>query len=360
MTHVSLKDIAAEAGVSFQTVSKVLKGKGSVSPETRAWILEVAERLGYVPNALARSLVSQRTATIGIVATDFSDYVLSQFVVGAEREARRQGQCVIVGSLDQDGSDAERYLLLLMERRVDGILLAAPQLEQNTRVGGMLNGLPVVSLHHVPGAKLRTVGSHQSQTGFLATQHLLELGHRRIGTIIGSLDRRVTHSRLRGYQRALQTMGVAYDPALVEEGHWLVEGGYEAAQRLLDRVPDITALFVQSDTMAIGVLSALHERGLRVPQDCAVVGCDDIPMAAHTIPPLTTIHIPVYETGEAAVRLLLDIIENRAAEEPQHISPPVHLVRRASSGGNEERSRLNSSATEKESICGEDQDRPGA
>src|SRR5579883_1503581 len=120
MASVSIKDIAARAGVSFQTVSKVLKGKGSVSPETRAWILEVAEQLGYVPNAVARSLVSQRTGTIGIVTTDFSDYVLAQFVVGAEHEARRQGQCTIVGSVDAEGADSERYVRLLRseERRV--------------------------------------------------------------------------------------------------------------------------------------------------------------------------------------------------------------------------------------------------
>ena len=336
MSHVSLKDIAARAGVSFQTVSKVLKGKGSVAPETRALIMEAAEQLGYVPNMLARSLVNQQTATIGIVAANFSDFVLAQFVVGAEREAQRQGHCAIIGSLDRDGSDCERYIRLLMERRVDGMLLAAPQLEQNERVGELLYGqLPVVSIHHVSGAHFSTIGSDHSQTGFLATQHLLELGHKRIGTITGPQERIVTQSRLRGYQRALKAAGIAYDEELVEEADWQVEGGYHATHRLLEYVPDLTALYVHNDTMAIGVLSALHQRGLRVPQDCAVVGCDDIPMAAHTIPPLTTVHIPFYETGEAAVRLLLDLMAKQA-EEPQRILLPVSLVRRQSSGPHED------------------------
>ncbi|MBO0782944.1 MAG: LacI family DNA-binding transcriptional regulator, partial [Ktedonobacteraceae bacterium] len=253
--HVSIKDIAAKAGVSFQTVSKVLKGRGSVSPETRAWILEVAEELGYVPNALARGLISQRTSTIGLVASDFTDFVLAQFVVGAEQEARRQGQCVVIGTIDQQGTDLERYIRVLMERRVDGILLAAPQLEQDERVGKLLHGqIPVVSIHHVPAEGISVVGSHQSQIGFLATQHLLELGHRRIGTIIGPRERRVTQSRLRGYQRALEAAGVIDDASdLVEEGDWQVEGGYAAALRLLKRVPDITAIFAQNDTMAVGV-----------------------------------------------------------------------------------------------------------
>jgi LacI family transcriptional regulator len=331
MAPVSIKDIAARAGVSFQTVSKVLKGKGSVSPETRAWILEVAEQLGYVPNAVARSLVSQRTGTIGVVASDLSDHVLAQFIVGAEREARRQDQCVIIGTIDTQGTDSERYIRLLMERRVDGILLAAPQLEHDTRVGEMLRTLPVVGIHSIPGDAIVMVGSHQSQTGFIATRHLLELGHRRIGTVTGPQNRRVTQSRLRGYQRALQAMNVEYTPELVEEGNWEVDGGYAAAQRLLKRVPDITAIFAQNDMMAIGVLSALYDQGWRVPQDCAVVGCDDIPIAAHTIPSLTTVHLPFYETGEAAMRLLLDIIANQATEQAL-ISPPIHLVQRASSG----------------------------
>jgi DNA-binding LacI/PurR family transcriptional regulator len=345
MAPVSIKDIAARAGVSFQTVSKVLKGKGSVSPETRAWILEVAEQLGYVPNAVARSLVSQRTGTIGVVASDLSDYVLAQFIVGAEHEARRQNQCVIIGTIDMQGTDSERYIRLLMERRVDGILLAAPQLEHDTRVGEMLRGrLPVVGIHSIPGEAIVMVGSHQSQTGFIATQHLLELGHRRIGTVTGPQIRRVTRSRLRGYQRALQAMNVAYTPELVEEGNWEVDGGYAAAQRLLKRVPDITAIFAQNDMMAVGVLSALHDLGRRVPQDCAVVGCDDIPIAAHTIPSLTTVHLPFYETGEAAMRLLLDIIANQATE-PALISPPIHLVQRASSGNPVQRTSTDVSST---------------
>jgi LacI family transcriptional regulator len=332
MASVSIKDVAARAGVSFQTVSKVLKGKGSVSPETRAWILEVADQLGYVPNAVARSLVSQRTGTIGIVASDFSDYVLAQFVVGAEQEARRQGQCVIIGIVDQDGSDSGRYIRLLMERRVDGILLAAPQLEQNTQVREMLSGeLPVVSLFYIPGIRILKVGSDHQETGFIATRHLIELGHCCIGTIIGPKERRATQHRLRGYQRALEDAGIVYNADLVEETNWEAAGGYDAVLRLLTRVPEITAIFAQNDTIAIGVLSALHDQGLRVPDDCAVVGCDDIPIASHTIPSLTTVHLPFYETGEAAMRLLLDSIEHRDVES-QRVLLPVHLVERSSSG----------------------------
>ena len=334
MADVSLRDVASRSGVSFQTVGKVLNGKGTVSTETRERILEAAGELGYVPNALARSLVTQSTSTIGIVASDLSDYILARFVVGAEREARRRGHGVLIGSLDEKGSDAGRYLRILLERRVDGILMAAPQLENDARAGELLRGsVPTVSIHRIPGGGIPLVGSDHARTGFLATDHLLKLGHQRIATVRGDEDRRVTFSRLKGYKMALERAGVAFDSDLVEAGDWEPEGGYDATMRLLDRSPDITAIFSQNDTMALGVLSALHDRGLSVPEDCAVVGCDDIPLAAHTIPPLTTVHVPFYETGETAARLLLDMIENSGQEPPKRTLLPVHLVQRSSCGG---------------------------
>ena len=327
-----MRDVASKAGVSFQTVGKVLNGKGSVSPETRERILGAAEDLGYVPNALARSLVTRSTCTIGIVASDLSDAELARFVVGAEREARRQGHGVLIGSIDRKGTDAERYLRMLLERRVDGILTAAPQMERNGRIGELLRGtVPAVSIHRVPGGGVSLVGSDHVETALLATRHLLGLGHRRIATITGSGGRQVTSMRLKGYERALKEAGVPYEGGLVESGDWEADGAYEAVLRLLDRAPDITAFYAQNDTMALGVLSALHERGFGVPEDCAVVGCDDIPMAAHALPPLTTVHVPFFETGETAVRLLLDIIAGRT-EKPRRVLLPVHLVRRASCG----------------------------
>jgi LacI family transcriptional regulator len=236
------------------------------------------------------------------VASDLSDAELARFVVGAEREARRQGHGVLIGSVDRDGTDAERYLNMLLERRVDGILTAAPQMERDTRIGKLLRGpVPAVSIHRVPGRGVPLVGSDHVETALLATRHLLGLGHRRIATVVGSEGRQVTAMRLKGYERALEEAQVPYDPALVESGNWMADEAY----------------------------SALYGRGLSVPEDCAVVGCDDIPMAKHAIPPLTTVHVPFYETGEAAVRLLLDIIAGRT-DRPRRVLLPVHLVCRGS------------------------------
>jgi LacI family transcriptional regulator len=333
VAHPSLKDVAARAGVSFQTTSKVLNGKGTVSAETRRRILAVADELGYVPNGLARSLLSRSTCTIGVVASDFTDTVLTQVVVGVEREARRHGHCVIIGSVDREGSDGERYLRVLLERRVDGIVMVAPKLEVNARVGAILRGsVPAVSIHHIAGGGVPVVNPDHWQVGRLAVGHLTALGHRRIGTVTGPSERREARLRLDGYRRALGDGGVPFDPALVEEGDWSLEGGYQAGHRLLARAPDVTAVFAQSDTTAMGLLAALHDRGRRVPDDCAVVGCDDLPLAARTIPPLTTVRLPFYETGETAARLLLDIIAGRTTEPPPEVVLPVHLVCRSSSG----------------------------
>jgi LacI family transcriptional regulator len=313
----------------------VLNGKGSVSAQTRERIFDAAKTLGYVPNAQARSLVTRSTCTIGIVASDLSDAELARFVVGAEREARRQGHGVLIGSIDREGTDAERYLNMLLERRVDGILTAAPQMERDGRIGELLRGpVPVVSIHRVPGGGVSLVGSDHVETALLATRHLLGLGHRRIATVTGSADRQVTSHRLRGYTAALEEAGLKLDSALVESGHWEADGAYEATLRLLDRKPSITAVYAQNDTMALGVLSAMHERGIAVPEDCAVVGCDDIPIAAHAIPPLTTVHVPFFETGETAVRLLLDRISGEGIS-PRPVLLPVRLVRRVSCGAGE-------------------------
>ncbi len=325
--------MAARSGVSFQTTSKVLNGGGTVSDATRARIHQVAEEMGYVPNLQARSLVMQRTRTIGLISSDFSDHSLSRFIVGAEQEARRQGYSVIIASIEPEGSGREYALPAMMERRVDGILLAAPQMEEDLALAHVLDRtLPMVSLHHVPGGGVATVGSDHELTGLLATRHLVSKGHKTIATVIGKPARRITQSRLRGYRRALEEAGLKYDEGLIEEGRWEIEGGQAATRTLFARRPEVTAIFAQNDTMAIGVLSALFGLGKRVPEDCAVAGCDDIDIAAYTVPPLTTVHIPFYETGAEAMRLLLSMIATGTFT-PRKLLLPVQLIARASSGG---------------------------
>lgn len=329
VASVSLRDVAARANVSFQTVSKVLNGKGAVNPATRQRIIEAAEEIGYIPNALARSLKSRSSLTLGVITVDFSNSTPALSLVGIEREARRHGLSVILSSLEPDGSDCVRYLRVLMERRVDGIIMNAPATEEDEEVGRLLRaGPPCVSLHDIAGGGVPSVTIEAENSAALPVRHLLALGHRRIATVTGLQRRHSAQQRTAVYREVLAGHGVPDDPLLVEDGAWEVEGGYAATHRLLDRAPDLTAMYVQNDLMAVGVLNALHERGRRVPDDCSVVGCDDHPVAARTIPPLTTVRMPFSDAGAAAVRLLLDRIAERSAAEEEVL--PVSMVYRAS------------------------------
>jgi LacI family transcriptional regulator len=332
--YVSIKEVAARAGVSFQTASKVLNGGNvRVSAETAARIMAVADSLGYRPNSVARSLVQQSTATIGLVAGDITDGALSQFAVAAERTARKHGHAVLVGNLADDGRDGAAVVQMLIDRRVDGVIAAAPQLEGDPNVADMLRRyVPSVSLHHVPGGGVPLVGSNHRAGARTATEHLIRLGHTSIGTVTGPFRRHVVRSRLHGYEDALRAAGIEPGEDLAVEGDWTPGTAAAATRLLLERDRKMTAIFVHSDTMAIGVLSALAAAGRRVPQDIAVVGCDDMPFAEYLMPPLTSLRVPFAETGEQAVELLLHSI---AGEAPP-VAPvrlPVELIVRESCGG---------------------------
>jgi len=330
--HASLRDVAERAGVSFQTVSKVLNGAGRVAPKTRQRILDTADELGYRPNSLARGLAMRRTHTIGFIASGLASFVLDPLMHGAEREARARGYFTIVALAEGDEDQAELLVHQLIERRVDGIVSAALTLQQSRRYGDLLRRLtPSVCIFPVHGGGLPLIGEDPQLTGLLATRHLVGLGHRNIATIIGAVDRTGVNGRLRGYHEALGEVGVSPDATLVDVGHWTPWGGYDAMGRLLDRAPGITALFAHNDHMAIGAIRALHDRGLRVPDDCAVVGCDDIDVARYVIPALTTVRISFERSGETAVRLLVDRLE-KLTPPPERVILPIELIVRSSCG----------------------------
>ena len=327
--------------MSFQTASKVLNGgEVRVAPATAQRILAAAVELGYSPNSIARSLVQRATATIGLVAGDLTDAALAKFAVAAEQAARRHGLAVlvgnIVGGLGERGSgapgDGAKVVRMLVERRVDGIIAAAPQLEEDAEVAELLRRyVPAVSLHHVPGGGVPVVGSNHREAGRIATEHLLSQGHRRIATVTGPFRRLVVRSRTRGYEDALRAEGVDPSDDLAVEADWTPGGAAAATRLLLERDPQVTAVFVHSDEMAIGVLSALGASGRKVPEDVAIVSCDDMPFAEHLTPPLTSVRVPFAQTGEAAVELLLRRIAGEAVP-TEPVLLPVELVVRRSSG----------------------------
>jgi LacI family transcriptional regulator len=327
--YISLKDVAARSGVSFQTASKVLNGRsGVVSAQTRQRILDAARELGYVPNALARGLVSRTSLTVGVLAGDFSDLALSQFVLAAQRAVSAQGHAALIGNVSAKG-DVELAVRKLREHRVDGILVMAPTLEDDPQIGRLLRGsLPVVSINHVPGGGIPVVGSDHTVTGTLAAEHLVELGHKRIGVLTGPRRRRVVKSRMLGFRTALQQAGQRLLAKRVVEADWTYAGGYAAMRQLLTTDPSVTAVFAHNDIIAVGALKALQEHGFSVPADCSLVGCDDLPFAGYLVPPLTTVQVPFAETGERAAISLLDLI--RGGSIPRRELLPVRLVVRES------------------------------
>jgi LacI family transcriptional regulator len=331
--RATIRDVAALAAVSHQTVSRVINGQASVAEQTRRRVLAAIEQLEYVPSPMARGLISNRTHTLGMVTADVSDGFFARAVAGAEVEARRRNYYLIVGSVEESPDDAEGagYLRLMLDRRVEGLILARPgvvlsgdQLEQATDAA-----IPLVSIGsaHLPGFTNVDVDNHQG--GFDATSHLLELGHRTVATITGPLEWPSADARLAGYRAALRAAGIPDDPALVEHTpDWGLETGFAATDRLLSRGRPITAVFAQSDFIALGAIRRLRSEGLRVPEDVSVVGYDDLPVAAYVDPPLTTVHQPMREVGELAATVLLDRIAGGAAPGPRLL--PARLVVRQS------------------------------
>lgn len=330
MKRVTIQDVAAAAGVSRQTVSRVINNRPDVAEETRRRVWQVIEELGYQPSAIARGLVSKRTYTLGLITADFSDYFFTQVIVGAEVEARKQGYFFMLCSTERNLADEPEYLRLLTERQVDGILFARPSTEEDSRhiISLIQQGVPLVTTAYwLPGEKLTVVDVDNVDGGLQATECLIELGHRKIGMITGPAGWKSVNDRSEGYKLALERAGISFDPSLIEHGDWSYQSGYEAMGRLLAKAPKITALFAQNDRMAIGAIRALREAGHRIPDDVAVVGYDDIPAAAYCHPPLTTIRQPMQQVGEVATRLLIELINDPAAERKE-VLLKTELIRR--------------------------------
>ncbi|MGI8643276.1 MAG: LacI family DNA-binding transcriptional regulator [Thermomicrobiales bacterium] len=327
---MSLRDVGLRAGVSFQTVSKVLRGKGSVADTTRERVLAAAAELGYVPNSLARGLATSETHSIGFIASGLASFVLAPLLRGAEREARRHGYFVLFTFVDDQPGEGERVLRQLIERRVDGIISAALALRNDAVYGGLLrDATRSVAMHTIPDGGVPIVGEDSEQPGFLGTTHLVAGEHRRIATIADAWDGVSVRGRLAGYVKALEDAGIPFDPQLVATGGWTIEGGYHAMNSLLNKQLGITAVFAHNDHMAMGALRALQERGCQVPRDISVVGCDDVDFASFTTPPLTTVRLSFESTGVAAVRLLIDLLQDGEVI-PEHIMLPCSLVARQS------------------------------
>lgn len=335
--QASIKDIAREAGVSHPTVSRALNDSPLVSPETKRRIRGIAREMGYMPNAVARSLLQNRTNTVGLIVTSISDPFLGEVAHGIEEVARPAGLSVFLSSSYNEPEEELRIVETFHRRRVDGIIVASSRFAGSYAHELARVDVPVVLVSsQVDEAHERlhgvTVDDHGGAAS--AVEHLLALGHRRIG-YLGVANRPRSNSRRReGYLAALRTAPEAEgrDGALVatDEGNAEtadVEVGRRLAGTLLDR--NVTAFFCYNDMVALGALLALRERGVPVPGACSIVGFDDVELARYLAPPLTTVSQPKRELGRRSMELLLSLLDARPASD---LVLPTRLVVRASSG----------------------------
>ncbi|MHB8892571.1 MAG: LacI family DNA-binding transcriptional regulator [Candidatus Limnocylindrales bacterium] len=309
-------DVATRSGVSQTTVSFVLNGKTDAGIPAETWrrVEEAARELGYHPHGAARALAGGASHTIGLVLRQSpeqvtADALLAETLWGIASEARAAGYRVLVEPLSPDGG---RYSDLLLSQRADGLIVSGPRIDDEELSALVADGFPIILQGSLPASPAPSVDVDNRAGARIAVEHLLGLGHRRIGCITNApLAYTAAADRLAGYRDALEAAGIDYDPAQVVEGAFDAASGHAAIGRLLTDVPDVTALFVASDIVAFGALRALREAGRRVPADVSVVGFDDVPLARHFDPPLTTIRLPANALGAAAGRALVDRLAGR-------------------------------------------------
>jgi LacI family transcriptional regulator len=315
---VTIRDVAAAAGVSHQTVSRVINDRPDVADETRERVWQVIKELNYQPSAIARSLIRQRSLTVGIVTAGLKFAGPSRTLNGITEQAEELGYTLLLKELPDFGAgDVKPLLNSLLARRVDGILWAVPEVGQNRIwVEAQLEELPVPTIFTTmqarPDAAIVAVDNYAG--GRMATEHLLQQGYQRIGHVSGPLDWWEARQRKAGWQDALRDAGIPPAETHAEEGDWASASGERAICRLLERHPDLDAVFVGNDQMALGVLQTACRQGIRVPHDLAVVGFDGLPEAAHYWPPLTTIYQDLRKLGCTAVQQLVRAIETSRQE----------------------------------------------
>jgi DNA-binding LacI/PurR family transcriptional regulator len=322
---VSICDVAKKAGVAPSTVSRALQDHPRIGAETKKRIRALAKEMGYIPNTVAKSLVANQTWTIGIELAAISDPFMGRVVEGVEQAAIEVGFTVIVSTSQHDHQRGIAGIEMLQQRRVDGIIVLASHLFYQYPQFFERSTVPIVFINEQNAGKtIHFVTIDDVHGAQLAVEHLLALGHRRIGYVGVTNHAKSNQYRLKGYQDALEAAGIASDPALVFTSNTIKDDakvGEASLEPLL--TAGATAVFCFNDTTAMGLLAACHKRGLSVPDNLSIIGFDDIDMAAYTHPPLTTIRQPRFELGRRAMQVMLALLDGR---EPENQILPGELV----------------------------------
>ena len=318
---VTMRDVAERAGVSVTTVSHVINNTRNVNPSTRQRVEEAMHNLGYQPNVLARSLRKGETYTIGIILPDSTNPYFAEVVRGIEDSSFSQGYSVILCNSDNDLEKERLYTNVLLEKQVDGIIMVAAGSSGETIQYLQERDIPLVLVdRRVPNIEADYVLANNQQGGFLATNHLIDLGHRAIACIAGPADVQVSCERATGYHRALETAEIKIWDKWIVEGDFQYQSGYDAVRVLFEGEPRPTAIFACNDLMAIGACRYAHENDYHVPNQLSIVGFDDVRLAGYTNPPLTTVRQFKHEMGSLAAQLLLERLNQR------DIAPRIEIL----------------------------------
>jgi len=328
----AMSDVGRLAGVSHQTVSRVINGSRHVSPQTRDRVMAAMQELGYRPNSVARALATGRTQTIGVVSFDTTLFGPASTLFGIERAAHEAGYFITVSSLKAlDRGSVLHAIERLRGQGVDGVLVIVSEQESAEALLHAPLDVPLVAVEAGPELGIPVVAVDQQKGAELATRHLLDLGHRTVHHIAGPLGSIESQQRAGGWRATLEAAGAPRPEPLI--GDWTARAGYHLARRLI-RDRSVSAVFVSNDQMALGVLRALHEAGRRVPEEISVVGFDDVPESSYFTPPLTTVRQDFGEVGSRSLRVLVRAINSVAsgARPPDGSLVSPELVVRASSG----------------------------
>lgn len=328
--RATIRDVAALAGVSHQTVSRVINGDPRVRPATRQRVEAAIAELDFRPNAIARFMATGSTRTLTCLAPNLTDYTFARIIEGAEQEARRHGYFLFSASAEDEVTFATLVDQLVASGRTEGLLVINPYADGRHRC--LPDNVPTVYVGARPREEaVDSVALDDEGAAIAATEHLLALGHCRIATICGPMREDCSQDRLAGYQAVLAAAGLPLDADLVAEGDWSATSGHESFARLMRHPSPPSAIFAQNDRMAVGVLRAAREAGLHVPGQLAVVGFDDMPLASYFDPSLTTMRQDLVAIGCQAAQLLIRAVENPSAER-QHLRLPAELIVRESTG----------------------------
>jgi LacI family transcriptional regulator len=338
-TRATIKEVASVAGVSTQTVSRVINERPDVSQETRRRVQDVISRLGYRPSALARSLIRQRSYTLGVVIAGLKHIGPSRTLSGITVAAEEAGYALLLKELPSgEEKNIEPIFQTLLSRHVDGIIWAVPEIGENRRWVHQHPfdlDIPIVYLTMESQKNISVVSVDNYLGGRIATSHLLEQGYRNIGHITGPLDWWEARQRKLAWHDRLKEAGLTIRDKHWSEGNWSSASGAQAVGKLFEQYPKMDSIFVANDQMALGVLQIANQRGMRIPEDIGVVGFDNIPESAYFLPPLTTVQQDQYYVAKVAVQQIIKIIELGwqgldHVDQQSIILPPTLVVRQSS------------------------------